>query len=312
MTSSIGSNVSSMMSQLFARLDTKKQGYIDKSELQSAFAEVSSTDGASSDSTASADALFAKLDANGDNQVSQDELSTGIQNLASQLESQFHQMRMQGQGQGMPPPPDDSNGGLTKDQLSSMATKIGSQNSEMASKLTDLVNNFDKADSNGDGKVSRQEAQAYDQSSSTSGTSSANANDPFAILMQAVGGSHPAPPQQAGNEGQQHTGAGGAVSAGSKSASAVTSTSSSHDPADTNYDGYVSAQEKLAYYATPVETSSSSNASGTSSTGSTSISSASESLSSLKKIAQLLQAYGITGSYGDQQFSNNNSLLVRA
>lgn len=305
MTSSIGSNVSSMMSQLFARLDTKKQGYIDKSELQSAFAQVSSTDGASGDSTASADALFTKLDANGDNQISQDELSTGIQNLASQLESQFHQMRMQGQGQGMSPPPDDRNGGLTKSQLSSMAKQIGSQDSQMASKLTDLVNNFDKADSNGDGKVSRQEAMAYDQSS--------NANDPFTTLLQAVGGSHPAPPQQAGNESQQNAGAGGAASTGSKSASTVTSTSSSHDAADTNYDGYVSAQEKLAYYATPVETSSSSHAFSTSNTRRhTDTGSASESLISLKKIAQLLQAYGITGSNGDQQFSNNTSLLVRA
>jgi len=304
MTSSIGSNVSSMMSQLFARLDTKKQGYIDKSELQSAFSQVSSTGSTSSDSTSSADALFAKLDANGDNQVSQDELTTGIQNLASQLESQFHQMRMQGQGQGMPPPPDDSNGGLTKDQLSSMATKIGSQNSEMASKLTDLVNNFDKADSNGDGKVSRQEAQAYDQSSSTSGTSSANANDPFAILMQAVGGSHPAPPQQAG-KGQ--TGyeskppAGGAAPSGA--GSTVASKSTTYDPADTNYDGYVSAKEALAYNA-PVKTESNSSQTSNNSTK--------EDFGALKKIAQLLQAYGITGGDSAQQFSSNAAFSVMA
>ena len=70
------------------------------------------------------------------------------------------------------PAPGADNGGMTKDQLTSLANNIGSSDSTASSKISDLVKNFDKADTNGDGKVSMQEAMAYDQAKSSSGSSS--------------------------------------------------------------------------------------------------------------------------------------------
>lgn len=189
MVSSIGSSMqrpdpSQMANKLFAKLDTKNQGYIEKSDLQSAFNQISGS--SSSDNTSSVDEIFKQLDGNSDGKITKDEMSSGMQKLADQLDSQFNSMRTSGKGgqgmggmQGMdsmppPPPPSggksDSGDGLTKDQLTSISKETGSTDS----KLTNLINNFEKADTNQDGKVSIQEAIAYDQTNQTSASTSAS------------------------------------------------------------------------------------------------------------------------------------------
>lgn len=70
-----------------------------------------------------------------------------------------------------PPPPEDD-AGFTRDELSSQLSEIGSTDSERSEFISKIVSNFDKADANGDGKVSMQEAMAYDQSSQSSSASS--------------------------------------------------------------------------------------------------------------------------------------------
>src|SRR5258707_196975 len=73
---------SQLIDGLFAKIDTKNQGYIDKSELQSAFASLSTgTTGSDGDAAA----LFSKLDGDGNGKVTKTELSDGLQALASQL-----------------------------------------------------------------------------------------------------------------------------------------------------------------------------------------------------------------------------------
>lgn len=189
MVSSIGSSMqrpdpSQMANKLFAKLDTKNQGYIEKSDLQSAFNQISGS--SSSGNAASVDEVFKQLDGNSDGKITKDEMSSGMQKLADQLDSQFNSMRTSGKGgqgmggmQGMgsmPPPPPPSSGksdsgdGLTKDQLTSISKETGSTDS----KLTNLVKNFEKADTNQDGKVSMQEAMAYDQTNQTSASTSAS------------------------------------------------------------------------------------------------------------------------------------------
>lgn len=183
MVSSIGSSMqrpdpSQMANKLFAKLDTKNQGYIEKSDLQSAFNQISGS--SSSDNTSSVDEIFKQLDGNSDGKITKDEMSSGMQKLADQLDSQFNSMRTSGKcGQGMggmppPPPPtsgkSDSGDGLTKDQLTSISKETGSTDS----KLTNLANNFEKADTNQDGKVSMQEAIAYDQTNQSSASTSAS------------------------------------------------------------------------------------------------------------------------------------------
>lgn len=210
MVSSIGSSSvaslmqrpdpSQMASKLFSKLDSKNQGYIEKSDLQSAFDQISAN--GNSGNTASVDEVFKQLDGNNDGKVTKQEMSDSLTNMAEQLDSQFNSMRTSGQGGmqgmgGMPPPPPPQgadSAGLTKDQLTDMVSETGSTDS----KLTNLVNNFDKADTNGDGKVSMQEAIAFDQagksSSSTSTDASSSANSEANVmrkimqLMHAYGG----------------------------------------------------------------------------------------------------------------------------
>ena len=176
MIGGIGSS-SQMMSQLFSRLDSKSQGYIEKSDLASAFSAISGTSGSASET--SVDDVFAALDSDSDGKVTESEFASTLSELQSQLDSQFNQMRMggmQGHGQqgmgGMPPPPPPENdSGFTQDELTAQLEEIGSSDSQRSSLISNIVNNFDAADSDGDGKVSFKEAMAFDQSQQASTTS---------------------------------------------------------------------------------------------------------------------------------------------
>lgn len=176
MVSSIGnSSVASMMqrpdpsqmaSKLFSKLDSKNQGYIEKSDLQSAFDQISG-----SGKSANVDEVFKKLDGDGDGKITEQEMSDSLTKMAAQLDSQFNSMRMSGKGgmHGMGGMMGGTHGmggsdGLTKDQLTGMANETDSGSSA----LTNLISNFDAADTNGDGKVSAQEAMAYNQSTQSS------------------------------------------------------------------------------------------------------------------------------------------------
>ncbi|WP_313951541.1 EF-hand domain-containing protein [Accumulibacter sp.] len=189
-----------MADALFSKLDSAKQGYIEKSDLQGVFAKVFSSSSASSSATAAtsdsasvANELFAKLDSNGDGKVTKQEFSDTLKKVGEQLDSQLMHARTTGamaRGgddgiqaiNGHPPRPPEG-AGLSKEQLSSVASKMETSNSDLSTNLTALVKNFDQADTNGDGKISFQEAQAYQEksaavssSASTSSTASTTGN----------------------------------------------------------------------------------------------------------------------------------------
>ena len=157
---------SKMAEELFSKIDSSQQGYIEKSDLQSAISEISG-----SDSSSNVDELFSQLDSDGDGKVTEDEFT----NVLSQLNQQFDQMRMQG---GMPPPPPPENdSGFSKDELTAQLEEIGSSDSKRSSLISNIINNFDAADSDGDGKVTFEEAMSFDQSSqSTSASSSSDSS----------------------------------------------------------------------------------------------------------------------------------------
>jgi Ca2+-binding EF-hand superfamily protein len=171
-------NSSTSISQLFAKLDTRSQGYLEKSDLVSAFSKI-----ASDSSSSAAEDVFAALDSDSDGKVTESEFSTTLTKLQEELDSQFNQMRMQGHGghgpQGMggmpPPPPPQDDAGFTKDELSSQLEEIGSSDSERSGFIAKVVNNFEAADADGDGKVSFAEAQAYNSSSESTSDASSNA-----------------------------------------------------------------------------------------------------------------------------------------
>lgn len=124
--------------KLFSKLDELGKGAIGSADLQSAFDKIR-TEGA-----AGADKLFAKLDADGDGKITKNEFSSSINQLAEQLDQHFMRLRMHGEG-GLPPPAADA--GFTREELTSQ--------------LSNIVGNFDKADANGDGRVSLKEAGAF-------------------------------------------------------------------------------------------------------------------------------------------------------
>lgn len=184
---------SKMAEDLFSQLDTKGQGYLEKSDLESA---LSSLDGDSS--SASIDEVFSALDGDGDGKVTQDEMTSSLQKLAQELDAQFNASRM-GAAQGaMPPPPPPAGGGqeedegLTLEQVNAMASDTS--DSKLSELLDTISANFDAADANGDGKVTRQEAMDYQQSqqsasdsaSSSSSNSSAAASSDAAVMKRIM------------------------------------------------------------------------------------------------------------------------------
>ena len=168
----------SSVENLFDKLDSTGKGYLEKSDLANAFAQISGTTSSTSTSTstssASVDDVFSKLDSDSNGKVTESELSSGLENLAAALDSQFNQMRMSG-GTPPPPPPAQDDSGFTKDELSSQISEIGSSDSQRSELMTKIVNNFDAADTDSDGKVSFQEAMAYDQSTKTAASASSSA-----------------------------------------------------------------------------------------------------------------------------------------
>jgi Ca2+-binding EF-hand superfamily protein len=161
-----------MAADLFAQLDSSGKGYIEQGDLSSALSSLSS---GSSSQSASASEIFNEIDGDSDGKVTQDELSTSIKKLADELDSQFDQARMAGAMPPPPPPPSDatsaasgSDSGFSKDELSAQLAEIGSSDSARSTLISKVVENFDQADANGDGRGSMQEAMAYASSSETS------------------------------------------------------------------------------------------------------------------------------------------------
>ena len=164
-------DISKVASNLFSQLDTQKQGYLEESDLAAAFSQISSDDSSSAVSS-----LFNQLDANSDGKVSESEMTSGLQQLADQLDTGFNNMRTQGMTGGMPPPPPPSgvqDSGFTEEELTSQLSAMGSTDSAASSLISTVLSDFSAADTDGDGKVTFQEAMTYQQSVNGSSSSSA-------------------------------------------------------------------------------------------------------------------------------------------
>lgn len=154
-----------MAEQAFSKLDTKGQGYLEVSDLESAFSNIASASGSTSGSeaTSTANDLFKKLDADSDGKVTKDEFSSGLKKLADDLESQFNQSRTSGLGQdrGAPPPSgaSEASGGGTDAVSSGSATTSSTATSSTSD--TSASKTYEAADTNQDGKVTQKEEEAY-------------------------------------------------------------------------------------------------------------------------------------------------------
>jgi Ca2+-binding EF-hand superfamily protein len=176
MINSIGSSMaSSWASKLFTQLDTKNQGYIEQSDLASAYSKIS-------DDGSSVEEIFSQLDGDSDGKVTQDEMTSAIEQIAAELDQQFNHMRMHGgpgdaQGMPPPPPPPQNDSGFTEEELASQLEEIGSTDSQRSELISKVLENFDAADTDSDGKVSFKEAMALDQSSNSSSSDTASATE---------------------------------------------------------------------------------------------------------------------------------------
>lgn len=180
-------DASRLTEPLFAALDTDDQGYLEVSDFTDALSALSG-DG---DAGASAEAVFAALDGDGDGKLTRSEMSASMEKLAGQLDDQFHRMRLEQGGMPPPAPPaatDDS--GLTQDELSAMVEELGRSDDPRAALLSRVAENFEAADANSDGRVTADEAHAYDEStrnaSASAGGGSEVATDDGRAVLQRI------------------------------------------------------------------------------------------------------------------------------
>lgn len=161
---------SKMVDNLFSKLDTKGQGYIEKSDFQGAFDKVASK-------TASVDDVFKALDGNDDGKITKQEMSDSVTKLADQLVSQLQSMRMSGkEGGGL------GGVGMSKNDISSMVDSTGGTSQT----LNDLSQNFDAADTNQDGTISAQELMAYQASNSATSSTSGTQNGDAQVMARIM------------------------------------------------------------------------------------------------------------------------------
>lgn len=280
----ISSSYSSAISSLFSKIDTTSKGYIEESDLASAFSSITST--SSEDSSASD--VFTQLDSDSDGKVTESEFSTGIQKLAEALDSQANQTRMEGAMPPPPPPPTEasSDSGFTADELTEQLSEIGDSDSARSTLISSVLENFEAADTNSDGKVSNSEAMTYAEANdiatpgsassastaaSTSSSSSATTGfteDELTSQLSEIGSSDPA------------------------RANLISSILENFDAADTNEDGTVSNTEAMAYAKeNEISTSNASDSSSTSS-GSQSDSNVADA-KAYQQVMELMRAYGI-------------------
>lgn len=145
--------VADWANSVFSKLDTKNQGYIEKTGLASA---LSATGGSESGSDSSAvDDMFSAIDGDSDGKVTKSELSEAMTKLSDQLNAQFDASRVQG---GMPPGAQVPGAGGPHG--GGGAGKAEGTDETDSTSSTDYVA---AADTDGDGTVSDAEQAAYDK-----------------------------------------------------------------------------------------------------------------------------------------------------
>lgn len=142
--------------KLFANLDIAGKGAIESGDLQNAFDKIAVK------ASEKADQLFAKLDTDSDGKVTQQEFSSSINRLVEQLDDHYMRMRVHG--------PESEKLSFSKDDIANLGSTIAS--------------NFDKADSNGDGRISVREAAAFGKTQQTAGAPEDRQN--VELMLQVV------------------------------------------------------------------------------------------------------------------------------
>ena len=137
---------------LFGKLDSQNKGYLEQSDFSSLLNGLQNEEAGTK-----SEELFSSLDCDGDGQLTSSEFSDNFSNLLYSA---------QGTMGNRPAPPEDS--GKSKDELTALLEELEQDDEKSTEGLQSLLDNFDTADTDGDGKVTMQEIMAYRQSSDQS------------------------------------------------------------------------------------------------------------------------------------------------
>lgn len=240
MISSLGSsNSAATLQKFFSKADADSDSSLSKDELLGALGGTS----AASDSgklSSAVDGLIGSLDSDSNGSLSTTEFSSfasqfdygsgsallAAQEQASAMQQQFAQNLYSSLDS-------DSSGGISTDELTSVLTSAGQSS-------TDAASLFSSLDSDEDGSISQDEL--------SSALKQADANRP-----------PPPPANDTGTSGASDSGSTSSTASSSSAASSSAASSSAasssaaggttgYDPLDTNKDGYVSEQERMAAY----------------------------------------------------------------
>lgn len=156
-------DASKMADAMFAVLDAKNQGFVDKTDLTKALSTVDQTKTGSAPVTA--DEAFKLLDTNSDGKITKQEFADDMKKMLDDIEAQMQAAGGMHQAGGHPPmkgmPPPNDSAGLSVDYL----TKASSTATDAISKnqLDALIANFTAIDTDQDKKISAKEVLAYKQ-----------------------------------------------------------------------------------------------------------------------------------------------------
>lgn len=179
---------SDSIAQVISNLDADGKGYLDVSDFQAAFESLGlgSADTADGSLTrAGAQEVVSILDVDGDGRVTSDDMTQGLQSLTDSLgvlRGRESQAGTEALGAMLPPPPTSGQGlGFTKDELTAQlesltATDGADTQDEGTQLLANILDQFDAVDTDGDGRISGEEALSFAQSLQNAGSAVGDAS----------------------------------------------------------------------------------------------------------------------------------------
>lgn len=146
---------------LFGKLDSQNKGYLEQSDFSSLLSGLQNDE-----ASIKSEELFSSLDSDGDGQLTSSEFSDNFSNLLYSAQGTMGPMGSR------PAPPEDS--GKSKDELTALLEELEQEDEKSTEGLQSLLDNFDTADADGDGKVTMQEAKSFRESQQTESSSLAS------------------------------------------------------------------------------------------------------------------------------------------
>jgi hypothetical protein len=181
--SNSSSSISNWADSIYSKLDTKNQGYIEKTDLQDALAKVSGNGNGNGGQPV--DSTFSALDGDSDGKITKSELTDAMTKLSDQLNAQFDASRVgRGGPHGAHGPHGGGHAGGDGDGdggSSSSSTDAASGTSSASTASTDYIA---AADTDGDGTVSDAEQAAYEKKAASS--QATHQKDPMRELAHAL------------------------------------------------------------------------------------------------------------------------------